>query len=63
MKKDVSLFGNKKVRFLMNEENYTAEKLITDLMILPLLQKNVTFGLEITGEFITICSVMLFDVF
>ena len=47
----------------MNEENYTAEKLITDLMILPLLQKNVTFGLEITGEFITICSVMLFDVF
>ena len=67
VKKYVGLFGNKKLRFLMNEEYFTTQKIITDFMILPLLEKKVTFVLEITSEFITIFitidAVVVSDVF
>ena len=67
VKKYVGLFGNKKLRFLMNEEYFTTQKIITDFMILPLSEKKVTFVLEITSEFITIFitidAVVVSDVF
>ena len=50
----------------MNEENYMTSKMITDFMILPLLQRNVTFVLEITGELLNFILPFIqscFDVF